>query len=92
MSDPVPLRTVHISSAVVSAFPERCDEVVRQINALPLTEVHRVEGGKIVIVMEGASTGEIGARLAEIGLIDGVLSANMVFEQIAELDDIGVNS
>ncbi|MDU0341884.1 chaperone NapD [Bosea rubneri] len=91
MSDPVP-RTVHISSAVVSAFPERCDEVVRQINAVPLTEVHRVEGGKIVIVMEGASTGEIGARLAEIGLMDGVLSANMVFEQIAELDDIGVNS
>jgi nitrate reductase NapD len=91
MSEPAS-RTVHISSAVVSAFPERCDEVVRQINALPLTEVHRVEGGKIVIVMEGASTGEIGARLTEIALLDGVLSANMVFEQIAELDDIGVNS
>lgn len=89
--DGVP-RVLHISSAVVSAFPERCDEVVRQINALPDTEVHRVEGGKIVIVMEGRSTGEIGARLAGIALFDGVLSANLVFEQIEPLDEIGVQS
>lgn len=92
MSDRAQLRLVHISSAVVSAFPERCAEVVARIEAIPDTEVHRVEGGKIVIVMEGASTGEIGGRLTEIALFDGVLSANMVFEQIEELDDIGVNS
>lgn len=92
MSDHPSRRIVHISSAVVSAFPERCGEVVSRIEALPDTEVHRVEGGKIVVVMEGASTGEIGSRLAEMALFDGVLSANMVFEQIEELDDIGVNS
>jgi nitrate reductase NapD len=83
-------RVVHVSSAVVSAFPQRCGEVVKCIAALPNTEVYRVENGKIVIVMEGASTGEIGARLAGIALFDGVLSANMVFEQIEYLDEIGV--
>ncbi|WP_332685346.1 chaperone NapD [Bosea sp. (in: a-proteobacteria)] len=85
-------RFLHISSAVVSTFPERCDAVVRQINALPGSEVHRVENGKIVIVLEGESTGEIGARLTGIALFDGVLSANLVFEQIEPLDEIGVQS
>jgi nitrate reductase NapD len=44
-------------------------------------------------VLEGSSTGVIGDRLAAINLIDGVLSANMVFEQIEDLetlDDPGV--
>ncbi|GAU81570.1 chaperone NapD [Bosea sp. BIWAKO-01] len=85
-------RTIHISSAVVTAFPEHCDAVVRQINALPGTEVHRVENGKIVIVMEAESTGEMGGRLTGIALMDGVLSANFVFEQITTLDDIGAGS
>lgn len=83
----------HISSAVVSALPAQVDAVLARIRKLPETEVHRVENGKIVIVLEGSSTGVIGDRLATIGLIDGVLSANMVFEQIedlADLDDPGV--
>lgn len=85
-------RTIHISSAVVTAFPEHCDAVVRQINALPNTEVHRVENGKIVVVMEAESTGEMGSRLTGIALMDGVLSANFVFEQITTLDDNGAGS
>ena len=83
----------HISSAVVSALPAQVDAVLARIGELPETEVHRVENGKIVIVLEGASTGVIGDRLATISLLDGVLSANMVFEQIEALetlDDPGV--
>lgn len=90
MPDLVSPRYHHISSAVVQAFPDRCDEVVRQIEVLPETEVHRVEGGKIVLILEGANTGEIGSRLAAIALMDGVLSANLVFEQIEILEDVGV--
>ena len=82
----------HISSAVVSVFPDCSDAVVRQIEALPDTEVHRAENGKIVIVLEGANTGEIGGRLVAIALMDGVLSANLVFEQIEILHDLGVPS
>ena len=79
----------HISSAVVSALPAQVEAVLARIAELPETEVHRVENGKIVIVLEGSSTGVIGDRLAAISLIDGVLSANMVFEQIEPLDDSG---
>lgn len=79
----------HISSAVVIAFPHRCAEVAERLDALPDTEVHYVQDGKIVIVLEGASTGEVGSRLAAIGLMDGVLAANLVFEQIDIQDDPG---
>lgn len=79
----------HISSAVVIAFPHRCAEVAERLDALPDTEVHYVQDGKIVIVLEGASTGEVGSHLAAIGLMDGVLAANLVFEQIDIQDDPG---
>jgi nitrate reductase NapD len=69
-----------ISSAVVSAFPERADEVARALADLPGTEVRAVQGGKIVILLEGRRSGEIGGRLAEIALMDGVLAANLVYE------------
>lgn len=94
MAEPSRPRFHHISSAVVSALPTRIDEVLARIGEMPETEVHRVENGKIVIVLEGASTGVIGDRLATISLLDGVLSANMVFEQIEDLetlDDPGVD-
>jgi len=81
----------HISSAVVSALPAHVDAVLARIGEMPDTEIHRVENGKIVIVLEGATAGVLGDRLATIGLLDGVLSANMVFEQIADLDDLGVD-
>ena len=84
-----PQRFFHISSAVVTARPERCAEIARQIAALPDTEVRAVEGSKIVVVMEGESSGEIGSRLTTMALMDGVFSANMVFEQIEPLDDSG---
>jgi nitrate reductase NapD len=70
-----------ISSAVVHAFPERAQAVARALAGLPGTEVHAVSGAKIVIVLEGWASGEIGARLAEIALMDGVLAANLVYEQ-----------
>jgi periplasmic nitrate reductase NapD len=79
----------HISSAVVTAFPECCSDVVRRIKALPDTEIHYVQNSKIVIVLEGPSTDVIGSRLAAIALMDGVLSANLVFEQIETLNDPG---
>lgn len=75
-----------ISSAVVSALPDHAGEVAARIADLPDTEVPFREGGKIVVVMEGPSTGAIGSRLTEIALMQGVLSANMVFEQAVTLD------
>jgi nitrate reductase NapD len=59
--------------------------VAEAIAALPGAEVHAVEGSKIVIVLEGRESGEIGARLAQIALMDGVLAANLVYEHVERL-------
>lgn len=75
---------IHISSAVVSALPAHCDAVVRQLGTMPGVEVHHRTASKIVIVIEAYDSGEIGTRLIEIANLDGVLSANMVFEQALE--------
>jgi periplasmic nitrate reductase NapD len=81
--------TVHISSAVVSVLPECRDEVLRTLAALPGVEVHQRDASKIVIVMEAAESGILGGRLAEIASWQGVLSANMVFEQVDGPVEIG---
>ena len=62
----------HISSAVVSVLPAMADDVVAQLSAMRDVEVHAHEGGKIVVVIEGASTGVMGDRLTRIALLDGV--------------------
>lgn len=74
----------HISSALVLAFPDRRADVAERIARLPDTEVHGIENGKIVVVLEGRDVGEIGERLTVISLMDGVLAANLVFEQFCE--------
>jgi periplasmic nitrate reductase NapD len=81
--------TIHISSAVVSVLPNRRDEVLRRLAALADVEVHYVDTSKIVIVMEAADSGNIGARLTDIACWQGVLSANMVFEQLDQPVEIG---
>ena len=81
--------TIHISSAVVSVLPDYRDQVLRMLAALPGVETHQRDASKIVIVMEAANSGIIGGRLAEIATWQGVLSANMVFEQVESLADIG---
>ena len=81
--------TIHISSAVVSVLPERRDEVLRTLAALPDVEIHQCDVSKIVIVMEATESGILGGRLAEIASWPGVLAANMVFEQVERLADIG---
>lgn len=82
----------HISSALVLAFPERLAEIVRRISELPDTEVHGIENGKIVVVLEGDDAGQIGERMIAISLMDGVLAANLVFEQADELDPGGAGA
>jgi periplasmic nitrate reductase NapD len=81
--------TIHISSAVVSVLPAHRDEVLRMLAVLPGVETHQSDASKIVIVMEAAESGILGGRLAEIACWQGVLSANMVFEQVESLADIG---
>ena len=81
--------TIHISSAVVSVLPDHQDEVLRRLAAMPGVETHQRNASKVVIVMEATESGILGGRLAEIATWQGVLSANMVFEQVDGPVEIG---
>ncbi len=85
-------RFTHISSAIVTARPENAGAVADRIAGMPGIQVHAVQGAKIILVLEGRSVGEVGGRLAEISVMDGVFSANLVFEQILPLDENGAQS
>lgn len=74
-------RIVHISSALVLTRPEWMQAVQSRIAALPGTEVAHAQDGRLVVVMEGPDGRSLGDRLAAIALYEGVLAANMVFEQ-----------
>lgn len=81
--------SIHISSAVVSVLPAHRENVIRLLSNMIGVEVHHQTTSKIVVVLEGPESGVLGSRLAEIACMDGVLSANMVFEQIEQLADLG---
>ena len=76
-----------IASAVVRAFPERAQSVAEAIANLNGVEVSAVQESKIVILIEGSESGAIGATLAQIALMDGVLAASLVYEQAVNLGD-----
>ena len=80
---------LHISSAVVTVLPAHREDIIGKLSALADAEVHHVEAFKIVVVLEATEPGAIGGRLAEIATWEGVLSANMVFEQTERLAEIG---
>ncbi|NGN42688.1 chaperone NapD [Mesorhizobium sp. CGMCC 1.15528] len=70
----------HISSAVVLALPERRADVAERLADMRGVEVHASEGSRIVVTIEGPTSGMLGETLTTISAIDGVLAANMVFE------------
>lgn len=80
---------VHISGVIARSDPRRADEVAAAISRLPDVEIAHAEDGRFVLVIEGSSSGAVGARLAEISLLDGVVSASMVYEQIETLESLG---
>lgn len=75
-------QSIHISSAVVSVLPASRDSVMQRLADLTGVEIHHRSDSKIVIVLEAPDSGAIGSRLVEIASMPGVLSANMVFEQV----------
>jgi len=72
---------VHISSAVVLARPEQTDAVIGRLSHEPGVEVHGRNGPRIVVVMEAPTAGRLGEMLNQLTLMEGVISAAMVYEQ-----------
>jgi periplasmic nitrate reductase NapD len=74
----------HISSAVVIALPAHREQIRSHLQQMPGVEVHAAEGSRVVVTIEGPTSGMLGETLSRISLLDGVISANMVFEHIEE--------
>jgi nitrate reductase NapD len=79
----------HISSAVIVVLPARRDEIVKRLTTVRGVEVHAGDGSRIVITIEGPSSGMLGETLTGISAMDGVISANMVFEHAEQQEDAG---
>jgi nitrate reductase NapD len=83
---PMSERGWHVSSAVVSVRPDMAGTVIERIEAMDRTEIRGQSESRLVVVMEGRTVGELGDRLVAIGGLDGVVAANMVFEQALEAE------
>lgn len=82
-------KLIHISSAVVRCLPAAVDLVRDRIAMLQAAEVVHSEGNKFVVIIEGASSGAVGACLARISAFDGVVSAALVYEQVEPAESVG---
>jgi len=72
--------TSEIASILVQTRPERLDDAAQAIGALPGTQIYnRDPRGKLVVVIEAADVGSIGAALNTISLMPNVLTAALVF-------------
>lgn len=75
----------HVSSAVVMVTPAKREAVETILADMGGVEVVARDASRLVVVIEGNSAGELGEKLTSIALMDGVLTANMVFEQAEQL-------
>ncbi len=82
----------HVSSAVVTIAEGASHEVHRRVEALDGVEVHGGDDTRLIVTIEGTSTGQLGDKLTEINLMEGVLAANMVFEHAEEPEETTCHS
>lgn len=75
----------YISSAVVIALPAKLADVRASLEAIRGVEIHAAEGSRIVVTIEGPTSGSLGETLVQMTLLDGVLAANMVYEHAEEV-------
>ena len=78
----------HVSSAVVTVAPEAMAEVRDLVGRLEGVEIHAGDATRLIVTIEGKSTGMLGDRLTEINLMKGVLAASMVFEHAEETEEV----
>ncbi len=73
---------MNISSVIVHAKPARLSSVRSTLEQIPGVEIHAAtDDGKLVITIETESDGETASTFDRINVMDGVMSAAMVFHQ-----------
>ena len=79
---------LHVSSLVVHGRPDRLAAIRGSLASIEGLEVHAAApSGKLVVTLETVSEQEIVARLATISLLEGVLSATLVYHQVESIED-----
>lgn len=73
-----------ISSAVVAVLPGREDEIAARLAEMNGVELSARQGSKMVVLLEGPGSGAVGSLLLQIAVMDGVITANMVFEHVEQ--------
>ena len=77
-----PAGELHIASLLLHVRPDRQPTVRAAIAAMPGTELHIEQPGKMVVTVEGPHEGWIADRMTALHLLDGVFSAVMVFHHV----------
>ena len=76
---------IHIASCIARVRPEALESVIAPIEAVTGSPVSaRAAIGKLVIVIEGTSTGELLDQMEKIRKIAGVLNVEMVYQHAEE--------
>jgi nitrate reductase NapD len=78
------MTAVHIASFIVRTRPEIAATVAARLSATPENEVHAVDAGKIILVVEAASEAALADRMDEIRHEPDVLMVSLVYHQMDE--------
>lgn len=75
------MRELHIASCVVRTLPLKVDDVVQAITTRTACEVFTADQrGKVVVLVEGNSTGELLDQIDVIRAFAGVVSIELVYQ------------
>ncbi|MBC8024506.1 MAG: chaperone NapD [Steroidobacteraceae bacterium] len=73
---------VHVASLIVRTRAENAHDVASRIARAPSTEIHAVENGKIVVVVESTGERALADQMDEIREDADVLMVSLVYHQI----------
>jgi len=74
---------VHITSLLVRADPSKIEPLLAEIAMIEMAEVPMTDStsGKIIVTLETENQGAIVDALTQLQLMDGVVSAALVYHQ-----------
>jgi len=79
---------MHIASAIVYTPPGHVDSVAARVREHPPIQLHGSSpSGKLVVTLEGQSSGDILDQVAALQQLDHVLNVALVFQSIEPEED-----
>ncbi|SEK97939.1 periplasmic nitrate reductase chaperone NapD [Roseateles sp. YR242] len=74
---------IHIASAIIYTLPSHVDAVATLLARMPPIQLHgRSSAGKLVVTLEGGTSGEILDQVGAIQQLDQVINVALVFQAI----------